>query len=111
LVKPAKERNERERSDFFIHISQYTPDQLVFLDESAYDKRALSRRFGWSIKGARPVQPAFFVRGKRYTIEGALCVKGLLSYSIQEGPMNSEDVLYFCEHILVNIFLFSLNQI
>jgi len=106
LSKPAIERNENDRLNFIAHMSQYSPLQLVFTDESAYDRRTLSRRYGWSFKGKRACKPVFFIRGKRYTIEGALCLNGLLAYAIQEGPMNSEDYNYFIEHILVFIFLF-----
>ena len=60
-------------------MSQYLPNQLVFSDESAYDKRTLSRRYGWNISGHRARKPTFFVRGQRFTIEGALCVNGLLA--------------------------------
>jgi len=42
VSKPAKERNESDRLNFIAHISQYSPSQLVFSDESAYDKRTLS---------------------------------------------------------------------
>lgn len=82
-------------------MSQYSPNQLVFSDESAYDKRTLSRRYGWNIRGYRARKPTFFVRGQRFTIEGALCVNGLLAYGIQEGSMNTEDYEYFVENILV----------
>ena len=84
-------------------MSQYSPLQLVFSDESAYDRRTLSRRFGWNFRGRRACKPTFFVRGKRYTIEGGLCLNGLLAYMIQEGPMNSNDYSDFVEHILVII--------
>src|SRR5688572_5628656 len=82
-------------------MSQYSPLQLVFTDESAYDRRTLSRRYGWSFKGRRAYKSVFFVRGKRYTIEGALCLNGLLAYAIQEGPMNSNDYSDFVENVLV----------
>ena len=84
-------------------MSQYSSIQLVFSDESAYDRRTLSRRYGWSFKGKRACKPTFFVREKRYTIEGALCLNGLLAYAIQEGSMNSNDYNYFIEHVLVII--------
>ena len=103
MSKPAKERNESDRLNFIAYISQYSPSQLVFSDESAYDKRTLSRRYGWNFKGRRACKPTFFIRGKRYTIEGALCLNGFLAYAIQEGPMNSSDYNYFIEHILVII--------
>jgi predicted transcriptional regulator YheO len=82
-------------------MSQYSPSQLVFSDESAYDRRTLSRRYGWNFKGRRACKHTFFIRGKRYSIEGALCLNGLLAYAIQEGPMNSNDYNHFVEHILV----------
>ena len=53
--------------------------------------------------GRRACKPVFFVRGKRYTIEGALCLNGLLAYAIQEGPMNSNDYINFIENVLVII--------
>jgi hypothetical protein len=107
LSKTAKERNESERANFVLNMTQYTASQLVFSDESAYDKRTLSRRYGWSITGSRARKASFFVRGKRFTIEGALCIDGLLAYGIQEGSMNTDDYEYFIEHILVWIFFFS----
>ncbi len=103
MSKPAKERNESDRLNFIAHISQYSPSQLVFSDESAYDKRTLSRHYGWNFKGRCACKPTFFIRGKRYTIEEALCLNGFLAYAIQEGPMNSSDYNYFIEHILVII--------
>ena len=90
-------------------MSQYTPLQLVFSDESAYDRRTLSRRYGWNFRGRRACKYTFFIRGKRYTIEGALCLNGLLAYAIQEGPMNSNDYNYFIEHILVIFTIMFIN--
>ena len=82
-------------------MSEYTANQLVFADESAYDKRSLSRRFGWSIIGSRAKKATFFVRGQRFTIEGALCIDGLLAYGIQEGPIDSKDFEFFIKNVLV----------
>ncbi|CAG8509799.1 1155_t:CDS:1, partial [Dentiscutata heterogama] len=65
-------------------MSQYIPSQLVFSDETAYDRRTLSRRYGWSFSGQRAQKHTFFVRGRRFTIEGALCTEGFLAYCIQE---------------------------
>ena len=103
MSKPAIERNENDRLNFIVHMSQYYPTQLVFSDEAAYNRRTLSRRYGWNFRGKRACKSTFFVRGKRFTIEGALCLKGLLAYAIQEGPMNSNDYHNFIEHILVII--------
>ena len=87
-------------------MSQYSLLQLVFTDESSYDRRTLSHRYGWSFKEKHACKPTFFICEKKYTIEGALCFNGLLAYSIQEGPMNSDDYCNFIEHVLVNIIYF-----
>ena len=83
-------------------MMQYTPDQLVFSDESAYDKRTLSRKYGWSKSEFHTRSSYFFIREKRYTIEEVLCTNGLLAYGIQEGPMDSKDYEYFIEFVLVS---------
>ena len=90
-------------------MSQYSPSQLVFSDELAYDRRTLSHRYGWNFRERRACKYTFFIRGKRYTIEGALCLNGLLAYAIQEGPMNSNDYNYFIEHILVIFTIMFIN--
>ncbi|CAG8707548.1 31417_t:CDS:2, partial [Gigaspora margarita] len=84
-----------------IHTLGYTCKQLVFSDESAYDRRTLSRHYGWSFLGHRAQKFSFFVRKKRFTIEGALCINGLLAYNIQEGSMNTQDYENFIENVLV----------
>jgi transposase len=53
LKKIALERNEDNRADFVIHVSQYTRRQLGFLDETSKDKRMPHRRFGRLKKGTR----------------------------------------------------------
>ncbi len=66
LTKIAIERNELKREDFRQHMAlTYIPDQLVFVDESACDRRTTYRGCAWAIKGQRAVWKAFFVRGKR----------------------------------------------
>jgi predicted transcriptional regulator YheO len=57
------------------------------------------------LKGNRACKSTFFIRGKRYTIEGALCLNGLLAYAIQEGPMNSNDYNNYIENTLVYIYI------
>ncbi len=82
-------------------MSQYSPSQLVFSNESAYDRRTLSHHYGWNFKGKHAYKHTFFIHKKRYIIEEALCLNGLLAYVIQEGFMNSNNYTYFIEHVLV----------
>ena len=58
-----QEKNENECANFILHMSQYLPNQLVFSDESVYDRRTLSCRYGWNISRHCARKPTFFVRG------------------------------------------------
>jgi hypothetical protein len=43
----------------------YEPEQLVFVDESAFDRRVSRRPYGWAPIGSRARRRDFFIRGKR----------------------------------------------
>src|SRR5687767_5520316 len=65
ITKHARERCDVARARFTCEISHFSLYQLVFCDETAYDKRTLSRQFGWSLRGQRACMASPFVRGKR----------------------------------------------
>ena len=44
----------------------YTPEQMVFVDESACNRKMAYRDRAWAVQGRRAVRKAFFVRGRRY---------------------------------------------
>jgi hypothetical protein len=61
------ERSVRKRAAYTYRIgTRYTPSQLVFVDESAADRRTTYRGYAWAFRGQRAVRKAFFVRGKRF---------------------------------------------
>ena len=68
----------------------YTPDQLVFLDESAKDERSLSCGYGYSFMNTSAKKKVVFVRGKRYTILPALSLQGFIAIDIMEGSCTKE---------------------
>lgn len=69
LTRLAMERSALKRCEYIQAVTTYfTPEQLVFVDESACDRRTMYRGRAWAIKGARAVHKCFFVRGKRYHI-------------------------------------------
>lgn len=79
------------RSAFISTIgSQYKPDQLIFIDESAKDERTLNRVYGYSNRGCRIQKNTIFLRGKRYTILPALSLDGYIAVDIIEGSCNKE---------------------
>ncbi|CAB4475156.1 unnamed protein product [Rhizophagus irregularis] len=91
LHKNAKERNEILRGAFIANMEiNYTPDQLVFLDESAKDEQSLSRGYGYSLINTRARKSVVFVRGKRYTILPALSLQRFIAIDIMEGSCIKE---------------------
>ncbi|KIO28586.1 hypothetical protein M407DRAFT_71694, partial [Tulasnella calospora MUT 4182] len=87
ITKMAVERNEARRDEYFVEIGQYLPEQLVFVDESAVDRRTPARRFGWER------------RGKRARMH-ALSLDGILYSQIVEGSFNGESFLGFVTNLL-----------
>ena len=51
LTKIACQRSEELREKFVVDCYCYTPDMLIFVDETGCDKRSALRRFGYSLKG------------------------------------------------------------
>ena len=70
-------------------VGQYSAEQLIFLDETSKDARALNRTLGWALRGITPIHSLGKVgRGSR---RSALCtfdVKGFVDWYIIKGTFN-----------------------
>ena len=54
LQKEAKERNQKQRNAFIARMAaHYTPNQLVFLDESAKDEQTSTHQYGYLMVNKR----------------------------------------------------------
>ena len=62
----ALQRDEFIRQRFINDVSVYIPDMLVFLDETGADCRNIIRKYGYSVRGKRPINSQFLVRGSVY---------------------------------------------
>ncbi|CAB4434240.1 unnamed protein product [Rhizophagus irregularis] len=79
LSRKAKKRNEMERISFIMKMKNFSLEQLVFVNETAKDERTPFRSYGYSSSNRRAEIKCPFIRGKRYTIEGALGINGIIS--------------------------------
>lgn len=119
MTRLACERSVQKRFDYRQRISKYDPTQLVFVDESACDRRTTYRGRAWSIKGTKAVRKAHFVRGKRcehrrvhfepieraltsfrYSILPALSLDGMIHCHIIEGSFDTAGFTEFIEGLL-----------
>lgn len=88
-------------------MEKFSREQLVFIDESAKDEKTSCRKFGYALSGTRAEKNCIYVRGKRYTIEAALGINGIIAHRIQEGAMSSSDFYDFVTQDLVCILLYN----
>ena len=102
LKRIAQERNEVRRADFIERVTQYTPEQLGFLDEVSKDERTPSRRSGRSKKGRRAEKKQPFVRGCRTSTEALLTLDGIVAGTVVEGSMTKVMFLDYLEHNVVS---------
>jgi hypothetical protein len=65
-MKVAQEHSAQKQAAYVHHMGlNYTAEQLVFVDESSFDRRTRYRGYGWALKGQRALRKCFFMRGKR----------------------------------------------
>ncbi|KAG8920644.1 hypothetical protein FRC01_000657 [Tulasnella sp. 417] len=100
LTKTAIERNEAKRANYLYSAGRYTPGQLVFVDESACNRRTVYRNYGWALSGKRAIKRACFVRGRRYSILPALTLDGIIHVKILEGSFTTESFEEFIDSLL-----------
>lgn len=90
VLRTALERSEACRLQYMFRIgSRYDAEQLIFVDESAFDRCTAYRPYGWAKKGQRAYRMSFYVRGKRYSILPAISIRGILWCHIIEGAFNT----------------------
>ena len=94
----AIEHNPVLRQIFRYHISQFSVNQLVFVDETPCNPATFRRRYGWSIEG-----PSAF-----YSLYHQLHGEGRSLSSIVPFPLSSSGVLSYSVHNdIINADLFS----
>ncbi len=75
LVLIAKQRDEQIRAVFAMDVSVYTPEMLVFLDETGADRRNAMRKYGYSIRGRPARCHKILVRGQHISVIACISVK------------------------------------
>ena len=96
LKRIAAEQDNAYRTDWLHNMtSNYTADQLVFLDESSKDERVILRRYGRAIEGQRAIEDVSLNRGVRYSILPALTVDGYMAVRVVEGSIDGAEFFDF----------------
>ncbi len=85
------ERNELDRGEFKTLVSTlFRPEQLVFADESLFNRLTFRRPYAWSLHGERARRLEFFLRGTKYSILPALSLDGILHLKVVEDAITGD---------------------
>lgn len=96
LKHAAAQRDEAMRNKWIDDVAaNFTPDQMVFTDESSKDGRTLLRLHGRSIEGERATEIADFDRGQRWSIVPALSLDGYIALRVVPGSVDGGEFFDF----------------
>src|ERR1700677_3346528 len=95
------ERNEQDREDYKrIITTHYHPKQLVFADESHFNRLTLRRPYAWARRGDRASRHELQFCGSKYTILPALSLDGILHLEVVENAVTGATFRRFIEGLL-----------
>jgi hypothetical protein len=80
-------------------ISQIPLENLVFLDETAFNQHT-SLYFGWAPKGEEPSIHIPANKKKSISLLAAISIKGFEATKIIRGPVTNKHICEFMEHYL-----------
>ena len=89
LQREAAQHSEVLRDQWIVRLSGWTADQLVFIDESAANKRSADRKYGWSPIGQKATQSVPFKYYERYSILPAYAIDGYIAWIIHKGSITA----------------------
>jgi DDE superfamily endonuclease/Arginine repressor, DNA binding domain len=94
------EASDVERALFRSKMAEYKANQIVFLDESAANKRTGDRRWGWSLRGLPCKVMSSNRRLTRWSILPAMGLNGYLDYEIHHGSFTTERFNLFVRQLM-----------
>ena len=98
LRREALERSQICRDAYFLEVSKFTHDMLVFLDESAANEHTMWRKRGYAAFGIRPAIQVPVKRSKRHSVLPAYCSDGILCYHIHQGSIDGARFEWFLKN-------------
>ena len=97
----AIQQSEALRARFVAEISQYSPNMLVFVDETGSDRKDAIQRFGYSLRGSRCYSKKLLAKGKQISAIAALSMEGVVDVQFAYGGVDGETFADFVELCLL----------
>ena len=84
--------------------SVYSPEMLIWIDDSGCDTRCSTRKYGYSLQGYRPVR-RLLVHGVRYATIPVMSINGIEDVLMTEGTVNGDRFSHFIRTCLLLLLL------
>lgn len=97
----ALQRSSQYRGKFMAEVQMYKPEQFVWIDETGCDKRDSIRKYGYAMRGERPVYHRFLHRGQRVSAIAALCTDGVIAVEYSVGTVDGDKFVDFVRGSLI----------
>lgn len=101
LALRAQQRSGELRQKFMEEMTIYSPEMLVFVDETGTDKRSCLRKYGYAMKGRPAISEKLLVRGKRFSAISSMSMSGILDLAITTQSVDGEAFISFVERNLL----------
>ena len=101
LQVTALQQDEFLRQQFISEVSVYSPEMLVFIDETGTDRRGLVRKRGYSMRGKPLRNHTLLVRGERVSAIACISMAGLLDVKTLTGSSNGDTFYTFVHNNLL----------
>ena len=93
----AIQQSEELRAKYATEISQYSPNMLVFLDETGSTRKDAIRKFGYSLRGMPCYSTKPLAKGKRVSAIAALSLEGVVDVKFVHGSVDGDTFANFVE--------------
>ena len=90
-------------------MSQYSPEEIGFIDETSKDWRTTFRWNSHVRKGVCAQRRGIFVWGRHLSAISLLTLDGMEASNVIEGSFTMENFIHFLEHDVVSFFFFSVS--
>ena len=97
----AKQRDEFCRQLYMSDMTIYSPDMLIFIDETGADRKDSIRKYGYSMRGKPLVSHKFVVRGERVSAIACISTAGLLDVMTVKGTTDGDTFYHFIQTYLL----------
>lgn len=97
----ALQRSDTLRGAFRARCSLFSIDQFVWFDETGFDARAHTRKYGYALQGPTPVFHRLHGRGQRVNAMAAISTIGLVASELTTSTVDREVFYDFIRGILL----------